>query len=427
MSFIATESDPITILQAKLATLEQRVQEQEQQLTEQRISLRLLVETNSRLDSVSDPAELAHHALRLICQELAVLRGEIFTVTAQGNLQILALNGYDEAQTRLLQENSEARLERGLARQVVQRAEMLIVPDMNCQDYWLPIAGLDDVICSAIGLPLRVDDQLIAVMCLLSEQAEYFTQARLPILTALTAPLALALQNAKLFRQVHTGEQQLRLFAGKLVYAQEEERQRIARELHDEAGQALTALKVALQTLQENLQDARPAYRHQLRAAIQLTTRTMERIHRLAYDLRPPELDTLGLDVALESLCAEVAQHTDLMIHYSGMDLSHLSDAASISFYRFVQEALTNVVKHAAATEVDVELQATSSQVWVRVADNGQGFQSPFIAGAPVTGQGLGLVGMQERFHALKGAVAIHSVPGQGTTLTATVQLEENP
>ncbi len=403
-----------------LECLQQKVQEQSQQLAEYKLSLNLLYETNSSLSHFVEPALLAQRALDLIRKELAVLRGEIFEITASGKLQLLALSGYQESQITRLQEQVELRLQQGLAWTVLQGAEVVILPDVNCSEQWISIPNLDDDICSAAGFPIRVDNKVVAIMSLLSDAPDYFTSIR-QLLTALLTPLALALQNARLFHQVQTGQQQLRLLTEKLINAQEEERQRIARELHDEAGQALTALKVSLQSIQENLHHNRPALHHQLTAAIQLTDRTMERVHLLAYDLRPPELDMLGLDIALEGLCEEFEQHTGLKIKYRGVDIPQLAEAIAISFYRFTQEALTNVAKHAAASQVAIHLAHEHEVLSVGVRDNGCGFAAVWPPVAVNGTHGLGLMGMRERFEAIGGTIQLESTPGQGTTITATI------
>jgi len=419
MTFDPTNQAFLTLHSPERAAIQPNVQDPAQQLAEYRLSLNLLYAANASLGNFVEPAQLAQQALELVCQELAVLRGEIFQITASGDLQILALSGYQDDQITLLQQQADARLQKGLAWEVARNAEVVILPDVNCSEHWISIPNLDDNICSAAGFPIRADNKLVGIMSLLSDEPDYFTSIR-QLLTALLNPLALALQNARLFHEVQIGQQQLRLLTEKLVNAQEAERQRIARELHDEAGQALTALKVSLQSIQENLQQNRPALYHQLTAAIQLTDRTMERVHLLAYDLRPPELDMLGLDVALESLCEEFGQHTGLLISYRGVDIPQLAETAAISFYRFAQEALTNVAKHAAATQVGVRLTHDGATLRVAVNDNGRGFSTRQSVAATGT-HGLGLMGMHERFEVLGGTIQLDSTPGQGTTIAATL------
>jgi signal transduction histidine kinase len=145
----------------------------------------------------------------------------------------------------------------------------------------------------------------------------------------------------------------------------------------------------------------------------------MEHIRLLAHALRPPVLDTLGLNLALEGLCNDFAQRTRLDVQYRGTELPDLPDPMTICFYRFLQEALTNIAKHANARYVFVALSYTQStrQVCLTVADDGNGMIIPQSSAEWRTG--LGLAGMQERFELLGGEVMIESQPGQGTRLIA--------
>lgn len=208
-----------------------------------------------------------------------------------------------------------------------------------------------------------------------------------------------------------------RLLTQQVVSAQEEERQRLSRELHDEAGQALTALKISLDLIRSDLPETSPL-RQRLGEAVALTDATMEQIRLLAQDLRPPALDTVGLNYAIEGLCHDFGERTQLPVDYAGVQLPVLSEAAGICLYRFLQEALTNVARHARAHQVRVTLGCDGETVGLAVEDDGQGFAGQ--AGMPV---GIGLMGMQERLQLLDGRLEIESRPGQGSRLTARIPL----
>lgn len=133
----------------------------------------------------------------------------------------------------------------------------------------------------------------------------------------------------------------------RLVHAHEEERQRVSRELHDEAGQALTALKLSLELIQREIPAQADSVRVDLAEAIRLTEATKEQIRMLARGLRPPALDAVGLNLTLESFCRDFSKRTQLSIEYRGTDVSELLDVANMSLYRTLQEALANVARHA--------------------------------------------------------------------------------
>jgi signal transduction histidine kinase len=213
-------------------------------------------------------------------------------------------------------------------------------------------------------------------------------------------------------------EQAVQKLAKQIVHAQEEERRRLSRELHDEAGQALTALKLGLELLQAELPMATDVLRRNLDQAIALTESTTERIRQLALGLRPPALDTVGLNLTLEAFCREFARRTQLTIEYRGQEISGLADPANICFYRVLQEALTNVARHAAAGQVSVELAQDPQAVTLTVTDNGRGFD---VAAPSRADPRLGLLGMRERLELLSGWLELDSAPGQGCRLRARI------
>ena len=223
---------------------------------------------------------------------------------------------------------------------------------------------------------------------------------------------------------------QLRQLSQEVILAQEKERQRLARELHDEAGQALTVLKVSLELLQEDLIKAEEfeapdkSFCHRLGEAICLCEQTMYQIRRLAHNLHPAALEDLGLNLALEGLCSDFSEHTRLRVAYTGSDTPPLADAAQICLYRFLQEGLTNVVKHAQARQVEICLRADAGFVTLAVKDDGRGICQPADASPRTQSDGMGLTGLEERLALLGGRLEIASQPGQGTCLTAFIPFE---
>jgi len=211
-------------------------------------------------------------------------------------------------------------------------------------------------------------------------------------------------------------ERQVTELARRIIHTQEEERHRVARELHDEAGQALAALKISLQLLAG---DAPQDMRASLNAVIDLAESTRESIRHLAYGLRPPALDALGLNRSLDQLCAETTERTHLAVTYRGRDIAPLTDEAQVSLYRFVQEALTNAVVHADASRAYVRLTSDTEAVRLRVADDGVGMDTAILHDPLRTG--LGIVGMRERLELLSGRLEVTSVAGKGTEMIAVL------
>lgn len=250
--------------------------------------------------------------------------------------------------------------------------------------------------------------------------AERFSAEDEQLLGTLGNQVAMAIENARLFKQVEAGRERLRQLTQKVISAQEEERRRISYDLHDEAGQALTAVKINLSLLAAEVPDAQETLRRDLLEIRDLVSETMEQIRLLAHDLRPPIVDSFSLNLALENMCKEFAQRTNYQATYRGEELPKpLSDEVTISFYRFVKEALTNVMKHAQATQVEVVLRLEDDRVVVSVADNGRGFDYEEGNAWQDRSGGIGLAGMRERFDLLGGQLEINSVTGKGTTITA--------
>jgi signal transduction histidine kinase len=227
-------------------------------------------------------------------------------------------------------------------------------------------------------------------------------------------------ERKRLFEQVRAGRERLAWLTQQIVSAQEEERKRLSRELHDEAGQALTALKISLELIQSDLPVKAGSLHQRLGEATALTETTVEQIRLLAHGLRPPALDAVGLNYTLEGLCRDFAERTQLSVDYVGAEMPMLPEAVNICLYRFLQEALTNVAKHAQASQVRVGLRYDSETVSLSVADDGKGFEEQNGMSA-----GIGLLGMRERLEVLGGKLEIESGAGQGTRLTAHIPLQK--
>lgn len=209
----------------------------------------------------------------------------------------------------------------------------------------------------------------------------------------------------------------------RLVTAQEEERRRISRELHDQTGQQLAALLLGLKTLNNATNNGSTSLHKSLLQLQNLTERLVEDAHHLAWELRPTALDDLGLEIALSNYVEKWSERNSITLDFhSGLNKLRLPPPVETAVFRIVQEALTNVLKHAQASRVSVMLEYRYDELLVIVEDNGRGFQPE------VETDGLGLIGIHERVALVKGKLNIESAPGLGTTLairipaTASVQ-----
>jgi signal transduction histidine kinase len=247
-----------------------------------------------------------------------------------------------------------------------------------------------------------------------------FDAEALALVRLFAAYATTALANAQLYTAVQAGQGRLQDLSRQLLEAQEAERRRIAHELHDEAGQLLASVHLVLESTISGLP---PPWRegfHQVRSHLD----AMEtQLRRLAYELRPTMLDDLGLLPALQFLAQGVAARTGLDIHVDNALTGRLAPALETALYRILQEGLTNIAKHAAATHVTLQVWHEGGTVHSLLRDDGAGFVVAQVVDR--TGpRGLGLLGIQERLEALGGTLQITSAPGQGTTLQITLPVD---
>jgi signal transduction histidine kinase len=213
---------------------------------------------------------------------------------------------------------------------------------------------------------------------------------------------------------------------GKLLHAQEEERRRIARELHDQMGQNLTALNLGLKSLLDS--NPRSDLSSRVRHLQELSTQTARDLHRVAVELRPAALDDLGLVKAVRSLAETWSTrfHIDVDFEAGQYQAAGISSDVETTLYRVIQEALNNVAKHSGATRVGLVLRRTADHVQAIIEDDGRGFNHPG-ANSPASGNGrLGLLGIQERLGMIGGSLKVESAPERGATLIVRVPIPES-
>ncbi|MFN8458121.1 MAG: GAF domain-containing protein [Anaerolineae bacterium] len=271
-----------------------------------------------------------------------------------------------------------------------------------------------------LNIPLLVRAEVIGYLTLDSQRATAYTPAEFALAQAFANQAAVAIQNARLFEQVRTGREQLQSLSHRLVERQENERRHIARELHDEASQALSSLIVGLHLLEREA-DQPQAISTRVSELKRMTDSVLENLHRLAMDLRPASLDHLGLVAALAQHIQNFnRQHGHLItaqFEAIGFNDERLPPLVEITLYRIAQEALTNVTRHAQATQADVLLKQRGERLVMIIEDNGIGFDS----GATIQDQRLGLLGMRERAEMMGGNLTIESSSGVGTTIHVEV------
>ena len=318
----------------------------------------------------------------------------------------------------------------GIAGRVLQFGQLINVADVG-QDARVAGYPSENHASSLLVAPINNHEgTVIGTITLQSSKPNQFTSQDENLLLLLAQQSGLAIEKARLYETVENRRrlaqlqsEQLRKLTHQLVTSQEDERARIARELHDEAGQSLTALKIALEFLTNKLPPEMEEARETLQDAAGQAGKTLENLRAIAYNLRPPSLDRLGINQALASLCKQFEANTQIRTDYQGYEVPRLPESHEITLYRFVQEALTNIAKYADATEAQVRLSVKTGTVDIDVRDNGKGMPTSSLDDQDDHLKGMGLASMKERMNIINGHLEIQSAPGKGTHLHASVAL----
>jgi signal transduction histidine kinase len=260
-------------------------------------------------------------------------------------------------------------------------------------------------------------------MCIGTHEQRQFGGEEQDLLTAIGSQIAVAVENARLYAEVQKKELIRGELFKKAVNAQEDERRRIARELHDDTSQALAAM---LYTCEELLEiDSVSEIQGRLAGMNELAQRTLDSVHKLIFDLRPTMLDHLGLVPALRWFAESRLKSKRVRVTVEETSARRrLPAEMETALFRVVQEAITNIARHAAARNVCVLFHYSEKETTVTVEDDGIGFEPDSLSISPDQGRGLGLLGMEERLELLGGELQIDSTPGYGTQIHIRVPLE---
>lgn len=276
---------------------------------------------------------------------------------------------------------------------------------------------------SLIAVPVVVGEQVLGIIFAAATQPDAFNRDDLTFLQTVSDHVAVALTNARLLQELREKERVRGLLLTKVVTAQEEERKRISHELHDQIGQLLTALLIQLQLLERDLSE--PSLLERLKMLKQLAEEISSHLHHIAWELRPPALDELGLMAALEKVTEEWSERFNIPCELvvNGSINGEVQPEVTIGIFRIVQEALTNIAKHARASHARVSIYQEDSELVVTVEDNGIGFKVNNILRHPDENKRLGLLGMMERAAMLSGTLSIDSKPGKGTKIQVRIPM----
>lgn len=315
----------------------------------------------------------------------------------------------------------------------VLRGERVVNNDLN--KYPAPRAFLAHWLSlnyrSAAGFPFRVHGRIVGGMAVFADSVGYFDDERVGLIEKLATGVSYALERqaveadrTRARDELERVNRDLKLLSGRLFEAQESERRAIARELHDELGQTLNAVKLSLHRLSPTgrVADAAP-----LEDAIVTTDLAIQQVRTMLVALRPSQLDDLGLVSALRSMAERMARSASLQLEFSAADAIARTDSmVETACYRIAQEAITNVVRHARAATLRVSLRQLGDELELLVADDGVGFVIQQASLAARRGS-IGIVGIRERAQLIGARVSIDSTPGKGTRVVARFPLDPAP
>jgi signal transduction histidine kinase len=286
---------------------------------------------------------------------------------------------------------------------------------------------------SVLGLPLK-DVHPFGALTIYAREANAFDDEEIALLMGLANDLAYGITTLRARAQrrqaeeaLKESERELRLLTVQLLSIQEQERRRVARELHDELGQALTVLKIHLVGIEEMLLPDQQNLKGSCEQMLAYIDTVIENVRRLSWDLCPSCLEDLGLSSSLGYLVDDICRNNNMKSSVTMDEIDHLfSPETQVNIYRIFQESLTNVVKHADASVVSVKVKREDGGVLFKIRDNGRGFNLKQAMSGKISKKNLGLTAMNERALMAQGSLHISSRKGRGTTITLSIPTDKS-
>ncbi len=284
---------------------------------------------------------------------------------------------------------------------------------------------------SSMSVPLTRGGKIVGVFSFYTGIEDFFDEEEITLLQEAASDVSFAmdvidkerikkltehaLKNSE--KELQQSYEAIRSLVSHLQDIREEERLKMAQEIHDELGQQLTIMKMDVSWLDQKLGSINPQFKEKTEALKLTLDGTVKTVRRIASELRPSVLDDMGLAVAIEWQSKEIENRSGIKIMLSSDNIPALNEHIKIGLFRVVQEALTNVVRYSKATKVDIDLGYSDNKILLSISDNGIGFDPTNIAGKKT----LGILGMKERVASLNGNYLIDSSPGNGTVITVSV------
>jgi signal transduction histidine kinase len=320
------------------------------------------------------------------------------------------------------------RLGEGIAGTVAQTGNAVLLEDISTD----PRAASPDIINveglrAFVSVPLRAKDVVLGVLNVASRKPRDFTVEDMQLVHAIADQLGVAIEQAELYDRLTKGRERYQRLARNILVSQEEERRRVARELHDETGQTLAGLALSLQALVETAERSEAiddAFKAQLRKAQSLAVQTGTEVTRITRELRPYLLDSLGLVPAIRRYAEDILRPVGIEVRVETRGAERpLASEVEAGLFRVAQGNIGNIMRHSRAKNAAIALDYQANQVVMSIKDDGKGFDVSKLTGVDERGRGSGLFSMKERVKLMGGSCSVESRPGSGTTVAVTVPL----
>ncbi len=319
------------------------------------------------------------------------------------------------------------KLGEGIAGRVAQTGEPILTDDVLVDSRAAhPDLVTREGIRAFVSVPLRSKDRVLGVLNIASHESRKFSPEDTQLLSGIAAQIAIAIENARLHQEVRHKEEIRGELLQEIFSIQEEERKRIARELHDETSQMLAGLAASLEAAIGMLPSGLNKPKAMLRNAQNLSINALDEIHKLIYDLRPTLLDDLGLVAAIGWLVDNNLKTSGVKADFKAVGRARRLDAqVETTFFRVIQEAFNNIVRHARAKNTRINLYFRKTAIEVRITDDGRGFDVEEAISSKDRPRGLGLLGMKERVELVNGILNISSHAGSGTEIDIKIPVNQ--
>lgn len=318
------------------------------------------------------------------------------------------------------------KLGEGIAGRVAQSGKAVLVEDISTDPRaaWLTLISTEGL-KAFISVPLRAKDTVLGVLNVASRLPRSFTKDDMHLLHAIGDQVGVAIEQAELHERLRKGRERYQRLAQHILVAQEEERRRVARELHDETSQTLSGLALSLQALVEMCESSDrldDKFKEQLKKAQSLAVQISTEVGKLIHELRPTLLDTLGLVPAIRRYAEDILRPIGISVSVESKGASqHLPPEVEVGLYRIAQGTIGNIAKHSSARNAAITLEYKTDHLMLTIRDDGAGFDVSKLTDVDERGRGSGVFGMKERVKLMGGSCFIESEPGQGTLVTVRI------